>query len=97
MITYRYKKDIVVLTPRKDRPQEVDTSFLNEDGLKRNLYKFRVEWVWSKAKAKESPAGHGWIFTAMLNNFVERLRHAPYTWGHLLPVAGIALIALALV
>jgi hypothetical protein len=79
-ITYMYKGGVVALQPRKDRPAEVDTTFLNEDGFKRNLYKFQVEWVWSQGM--QTPAGHGWIFTKALNWMVSSCRHMPFNVGH---------------
>jgi hypothetical protein len=91
-ITYKYKGDLVVLKPRVDRPAEVDTTFLNEDGMKRNYYKFHVEWAW--AKGRHTPAGHGWIFTKGLNWLTGQFRHAPFLWAHaVVYVASIALLA----
>jgi hypothetical protein len=76
------------LNARVDRPQELDTSFIAEDGLKRNLLKFYWEWHWSHHWALENPASHGWIFTKMLNCLVELFRHAPYLWGHVFFIIG---------
>ncbi len=81
MLSFKHKDQN--LTARVDRPQELDTKFINEDGFKRNLLKFKWEWIWARHWANEAKAGHGWIFTAALNKTVEHFRHAPYLWGHI--------------
>lgn len=90
MLNFNYKGQ--QLNARTDRPMELDTSFIDEDGFRRNVEKFKWEWIWCKHWAGEAEAGHGWIFTAAMNWLVEALRHAPYLWGHMLYYAGIALV-----
>ena len=80
MLQFMYKGKM--LNAKVDRPMELDSSFIHEDGLKRNLLKFYWEWIWSKHWASASPANHGWIFTRGLNYLVELFRHGPYLWGH---------------
>lgn len=87
---FYYKK--IYLVGKEDAPNELDTSFINEDGLKRNLSKFKWEWIWAKHWVKESPASHGGPLTALINTCVEHFRHAPYLWGHVVPIAGFLLI-----
>lgn len=86
MLTFVYKGQ--TLKARTDRPVELDTEFINEDGLKRNLSKFKWEFIWSCHWADQNPASHGWIFTKMLNWLVEAFRHAPYLWGHVFFIIG---------
>jgi hypothetical protein len=81
MLSFVYKGQ--TLNARVDRPMELDTTFIDEDGFKRNLEKFKWEWIWSKHWADEAEAGHGWLFTAALNWLVAAFRHAPYLYGHI--------------
>lgn len=94
MLAFNYKGEY--LTARVDRPQELDTTFINEDGLKRNLLKFKWEYTWSRHWAKQAKASHGFFITAMLNNVVERFRHAPYLWGHVAFIGIPPLVAICL-
>ncbi len=82
MLSFTYKGQI--LNARVDRTMELDTTFIDKDGFKRNLAKFKWEWIWATHWANEADAGHGWIFTKALNWLVAHVRHAPYLWGHFL-------------
>ena len=86
MLQFAYKGQY--LAARVDRPQELDTTFIDEDGLKRNLAKFKWEFIWSFHWADANPASHGFFITKMLNYTVELFRHAPYLWGHVVFIIG---------
>lgn len=94
MLQFMHKGQL--LTARVDRPMELDTNFIGLDGLRRNLAKFKWEWIWSKHWAKVNKASHGFFITAALNNVVERFRHAPYLWGHVAFIGTPPLVILCL-
>lgn len=80
MLSFVYKGK--ALKAQIERPMELDTSAMGGDGFMRNLSKFKWEYIWSRHWATANKASHGLFLTAMLNNTVERYRHAPYLWGH---------------
>lgn len=85
-----------MLNARVDRPQELDTSFINEDGFKRNLAKFKWEILWSTYWANKAEASHGWIITAALNWLVEAFRYAPYTYAHIVFIVAPILVGVTM-
>jgi hypothetical protein len=65
--------------------RELDSSFINEDGVKRNLLKFYWEWVWcwrSTVEARKRLFSNWRIDHNLMNLVVENFRCSPYLWGH---------------
>lgn len=68
------------LNARTDYPAELDVSFLNEDGIKRNLLKMYWEFQWVRKWWEVDEAGHGGPVTSFINKWVIFCRHAPFTY-----------------
>ena len=73
------------LKPLDTRSRELDSSFINADGVKRNLLKFYWEavWCWQQTAHDRKRLVTDWrVDHNLMNLVVEALRCSPYLWGH---------------
>lgn len=73
------------LTSYPDRPHEVDSRYLEADGVKRMLKQSYLEilWWWAyTANARRQLFSDADVFHSITRLIVESLRCAPYLWGH---------------
>ena len=86
------------LSPKDEPSCELDTSFIHENGVKRNLIKFKYEWIWLTINLKDdwkrfknSLKPWNWMdFShALVNLFTESMRCSPYLIAHIVAIGAL--------